>query len=211
MGQADGKYWIANNPNSEVNDTKAQKIAELSATTVTLAELNALDADSTQCTITPASSPNADGATVEFAIQFKDAAGVAIDHVIGFTYYVSPDAAGVAMDTAVTTIADGKNIGTNQIVVTDASGSDGYFVNSPAGEYGILYADNATHAGRLLQPDATKKIPCGLLYYQAGIAVTNAAGLCELDLTEAGADTVYLAIIMPDGRVAVSSACVWNS
>jgi len=28
------KYWVANNPNSEINDTKAQKLAELSATGV---------------------------------------------------------------------------------------------------------------------------------------------------------------------------------
>ena len=159
------KYWVANNPNSEINDAKAQKLAELSATSVTLAELNALDADSTQCSITPASSPNADGATVEFAIQFKDAAGANIDHVVGFTYYVSPDAAGAEMDTAVTTIADGG-------------------------------------AGAIIK---------ALTANQSGIAVTNAAGLCELDLTEAGADTVYLAVIMPDGRVAVSSACVWNA
>jgi len=27
MGQADGKYWVANNPNSEVTDAQAQKIA----------------------------------------------------------------------------------------------------------------------------------------------------------------------------------------
>jgi len=36
-----GKYWIGNNPNSEINDAKAQKIAELSATNVSLAELKA--------------------------------------------------------------------------------------------------------------------------------------------------------------------------
>ena len=160
-----GKYWIANNPNSEVTDAKAQKIAELSATTVTLAELNALDADSMQCTITPASSPNADGATVEFAIQFKDAAGVAIDHAIGFTYYVSSVATGLDLDTAVTTIADGG-------------------------------------AGHIVK---------ALTANQCGIAVTNAAGLCELDLTEAGADTIYLVIVNPDGRLSVSSAVVWNA
>lgn len=34
------KYWVAGNPNSEINDAKAQKLAELSATGVTLAELN---------------------------------------------------------------------------------------------------------------------------------------------------------------------------
>jgi len=36
------KYWIANNPNGEVTDAKAQKLAELSATTATLAELNSV-------------------------------------------------------------------------------------------------------------------------------------------------------------------------
>lgn len=37
------KYWIANNPNSQVTDAEAQKVEELSATGVSLAELNALD------------------------------------------------------------------------------------------------------------------------------------------------------------------------
>ena len=32
----------------------------------------------------------------------------------------------------------------NRIKITDASGSDGYFVNSPAGEYGILFANQIT-------------------------------------------------------------------
>tara|TARA_Y100001963_G_C6683560_1_gene401048 strand:+ start:203 stop:700 length:498 start_codon:yes stop_codon:yes gene_type:complete len=165
MGQADGKYWVANNPNSEITDTKAQKLAELSATSVTLAELNALDADSTQCAITPASTTNADGATVEFAVQFKDAAGTAIDYPVGFTYYVSADSAGLSLDTAVTTIADGG-------------------------------------AGAIIK---------ALTANQSGVAVTNAAGLCELDLTEAGADVIYLVVIMPDGRLTVSAAVTWNA
>ena len=33
------KYWVANNPNSAINDAKAQKLAELSASNVSLAEL----------------------------------------------------------------------------------------------------------------------------------------------------------------------------
>ena len=37
------KYWIANNPNSEVTDAEAQKVEELSATGVTLAALNLND------------------------------------------------------------------------------------------------------------------------------------------------------------------------
>tara|TARA_Y100001973_G_C5203532_1_gene339643 strand:+ start:464 stop:946 length:483 start_codon:yes stop_codon:yes gene_type:complete len=158
------KYWVANNPNSEINDTKAQKLAELSATTVTLAELNALDADSTQCTITPASTPNANGATVEFVVQFNDAAGVAVTHPVSFNYYVSSDAAGLALDTAVTTIADG---GAGVIVPITAN--------------------------------------------QSGIGITDATGTCEIDITEAGADTVYLVVTLPDGRIVVSSAVVWNA
>ena len=163
MALKPNSYWVANNPNSEINDAKAQKLAELSATGVSLAELNALDADSTQCTITPASLSNADGATVEFAIQFKDAAGVAVDYPISFTYWVSSVATGIDLDTAVTTIADGG-------------------------------------AGAIIK---------ALTAQQSGIAVTDATGLCELDLTEAGADTIYLAVSKPDGRLAVSAACSW--
>ena len=32
---------------------------------------------------------------------------------------------------------------TDRIIIQDTSGSDGYLVNSPVGEYGILYATNA--------------------------------------------------------------------
>tara|TARA_Y100001973_G_C5207876_1_gene342976 strand:+ start:7935 stop:8942 length:1008 start_codon:yes stop_codon:yes gene_type:complete len=42
---------------------------------------------------------------------------------------------------------------------TDTSGSDGYFVNSPVGEYGILFNTGGDKVG--------------LLYYQAGIAVLD--------------------------------------
>ena len=57
------------------------------------------------------------------------------------------------------------------INITDASGSNGYKVNSPAGEYGILFANNGTG-----DPMATATTqPVGLLYYQAGIAVLTAS------------------------------------
>ena len=55
----------------------------------------------------------------------------------------------------------------SSVEITDASGSDSYFVNSPVGEYGILYASNA--AGTELQVSAGTK--AGLIYYQAGIVV----------------------------------------
>ena len=63
----------------------------------------------------------------------------------------------------------------------DFSGSDGYFVDSPAGEYGILYATTsnlgagytaAVFNGETLGNSATMPA-VGLLYYQAGIAVIS--------------------------------------
>ena len=63
-----------------------------------------------------------------------------------------------------------------RIKILDASGSNSYKVNSPAGEYGILYATgSSTNAGQVLyNDDATLGYtPCGLLYYQAGVAVIS--------------------------------------
>ena len=66
------------------------------------------------------------------------------------------------------------------ISITDASGSDGYFVNSPAGEYGILFAKerygspSPISTSRTTTP-AVSGVPVGLLYYQAGIAVITAS------------------------------------
>ena len=65
---------------------------------------------------------------------------------------------------------DGKVFG-ERLTITDASGSDGYFVNSPAGEYGLLFA--TASAAQVLKGNG--KYACGLLYYQAGIAVLTAS------------------------------------
>ena len=62
-----------------------------------------------------------------------------------------------------------------QIKITDYSGSDGYFVNSPAGEYGVLYATSSLGES-LLSTDFAGGIgqpAVGLLFYQAGIAVIS--------------------------------------
>jgi hypothetical protein len=68
------------------------------------------------------------------------------------------------------------------IKLTDFSGSNGYKVNSPAGEYGILYATSSQAAGNqnplvnVTSPaDGTSCTPAGLIYYQAGIAVITAS------------------------------------
>jgi len=61
----------------------------------------------------------------------------------------------------------------NTILITDASGSAGYKVNSPAGEYGILFAKNGT--GSPMSAHGTNGTAVGLLYYQAGIAVLSSS------------------------------------
>jgi len=64
----------------------------------------------------------------------------------------------------------------------DYSGSSGYYVDSPAGEYGVLYAtssDLGTFGSKIFNAetlgDATTMPALGLLYYQAGIAVVSGA------------------------------------
>lgn len=63
--------------------------------------------------------------------------------------------------------------GGNTIDLVDFSGSDGYKINSPAGEYGILYATGSALTSSVV--DASGRVPAGLLYYQAGIAVVTAS------------------------------------
>jgi hypothetical protein len=64
----------------------------------------------------------------------------------------------------------------------DYSGSTGYYVDSPAGEYGVLYGTSSTsasaHGGVFNSEtlgDATTMPAVGLVYYQAGIAVVSAS------------------------------------
>ena len=62
-------------------------------------------------------------------------------------------------------------------LIKDADGATSYKVNSPAGEYGILYIANGSQ-GTSVKGDynhTTNKKACGLLYYQAGIAVLTAS------------------------------------
>lgn len=62
-------------------------------------------------------------------------------------------------------------------VIKDYGADTSYRVNSPAGEYGILYISNSAGNDRVKgDPDFTNnKQACGLLYYQAGIAVLTSS------------------------------------
>ena len=59
------------------------------------------------------------------------------------------------------------------INLVDRSGSAGYKVNSPAGEYGILYATGSKLNSSVVDGDGY--VAAGLIYYQAGIAVVSAS------------------------------------
>jgi len=58
--------------------------------------------------------------------------------------------------------------------ITDPSGSDGYYVNSPAGEYGELWATSSL-AARDVTPPGSGSQKVGLIFYQAGIAVISSS------------------------------------
>lgn len=92
----------------------------------------------------------------------------------------------LGVDAAWSSTEYGGTVFNQRILITDFSGSSGYKVNSPAGEYGILYAtasafagstDMSTNGGCLWTGSAAvgagHRLPVGLLYYQAGIAVIS--------------------------------------
>ena len=65
---------------------------------------------------------------------------------------------------------------TKTIKISDSGAIDNYRVNSPAGEYGLLYAQNQSGtpiAGAAQQAGGASPVPVGLIYYQAGMAVLN--------------------------------------
>jgi hypothetical protein len=62
----------------------------------------------------------------------------------------------------------------DRIKLRDTDGVNSYKVNSPAGEYGILYATNSENVPLDGITGSTQQ-PAGLIYYQAGVAVVTAS------------------------------------
>lgn len=70
-----------------------------------------------------------------------------------------------------------------RIKLTDYNAQNDYRVNSPAGDYAVLYAetsyDGGTSANTLVHgagsSGGTERVKAGLLYYQAGVAVISAS------------------------------------
>jgi hypothetical protein len=71
------------------------------------------------------------------------------------------------------TISGDKYVFHDRISITDRGAKSSYFVNSPAGEYGILYATASHQKGgaNLLKADGYHAV--GLIYYQAGIVILS--------------------------------------
>ena len=66
------------------------------------------------------------------------------------------------------------------MTVKDTGASTSYKINSPTGEYGILYLSASTAASSSTYLNENKHgnqhgIPCGLVYYQAGVAVLTSS------------------------------------
>lgn len=66
---------------------------------------------------------------------------------------------------------EGGTVFTDRLKIEDTSGSNGYLVNSPVGEYGILYATRSAGSSAMLA--ANQSYAVGLLFYQAGVAVIS--------------------------------------
>jgi len=64
-----------------------------------------------------------------------------------------------------------------RIKLTDYSGSDGFKVNSPAGEFGILYATGSGAEVAIQESlvDGNGYMKAGLIYYQAGIVIVTSS------------------------------------
>ena len=66
--------------------------------------------------------------------------------------------------------AEDGTVFNQRIKISDVSGSDGFKVNSPVGEYGILFA-TASNGANVLKADQHFRV--GLIFYQAGVAVIS--------------------------------------
>ena len=66
-------------------------------------------------------------------------------------------------------------------VIGDTNAANSYKVNSPAGEYGILYE----------QSPSAEDVPLGLIFYQAGIVVLNYTDRLTGSANAAGVDTPF--------------------
>ena len=89
----------------------------------------------------------------------------------------------------------------HQFTITDYSGSDGYYVNSPAGEYGILFASGSDTFMTSGSTYNNNRRSCGLVFYQAGICVLTASLFATSSTSQPGG---FLKVTGSDGHNSAS-------
>ncbi len=104
----------------------------------------------------------------------------------------------------------------SRIKIADTNAQNDYRVNSPAGDYGILYAGEST-SGNILHSnaqagDTTTK--AGLIFYQAGIAVISASvflqdtsGILHSDMDHTDMNAAENSVIDIMSGSAISASC----
>ena len=133
-----GKYWIANNPNSEVTDAEAQKVEELSATSVTLAELN-LNDDMVASVSFSVGAESTNAITV--SCQFKDAAGADMTSARCLRAYLSADSAGqTAASSSGLTVTSGTD-GLTQVSVDSNTINMLWLTSEADGDVDVVITD----------------------------------------------------------------------
>ena len=98
---------------------------------------------------------------------------------------------------------------TSQILVSDTSGTTNYKINSPVGEYGILYASN--YVGTPLQSGQTNKA-VGFVHYQAGIVSLMAAtfGISSSNSTSTSLSSSQFGQLASTINMSVNNSSSWN-
>lgn len=98
---------------------------------------------------------------------------------------------------------------TSQIVISDASGTTNYKINSPVGEYGLLYAINGT--GNPLQGTQTNKA-VGFIHYQAGIVSLMAAtfGISSSNSPSTSISSSQFGQLSSTINMSVNNSSSWN-
>ena len=132
------KYWIANNPNSQVTDAEAQKVEELSATGVTLAELNLSD-DMVASVSFSVGAESTEAITV--SCQFKDAAGADMTSARCLRAYLSADSAGqTAASSSGLTVTSGTD-GLTQVSVDSNTINMLWLTSEADGDVDVVITD----------------------------------------------------------------------
>ena len=180
MGQADGKYWLGNNPNAEVTDAQAKALAELNTTeldildgcTATAAEINAACDVLTEA-VTGANVITASENGTRFVLNSATAFASTLPAPaagLQFWFYVGATEPSGGDHTIVT------NSSANIIVGVITTSADGTAVSCAADSDTISFKDGAAKHGDFCHvwSDGTNWYLTGTVVAAGGATVTQA-------------------------------------